>query len=242
MPVLFEEEVDSTNLKLKSMFLEGAIEDATWLIAHSQYAGKGQRGNSWQSEAGKNATLSLYKEVKGLAIDAQFKISMQVALSVARVLSIYLKNVSVKWPNDILVNDKKIGGILIETGVKGNSIGWVIVGIGINIEQKSFVSLPQASSTFLEGAINLKAKDFITQLMPVLLEDLIALQNFSYLEVQQAYEKQLYGFLLRKKFKTPQGQIFEGFIQGINSQGALMIAQSGGIIKAYGLKEISMIF
>lgn len=111
------------------------------LMAREQTAGRGQRGNSWEAEPGKNITLSLMLRPEGIAATAQFAISEAVALGVAdAVVELGVKEVAVKWPNDIYVGDRKIAGILIENSLNGPMISRSIAGIGLNVNQESFRS------------------------------------------------------------------------------------------------------
>ena len=240
MPVIYIEEVSSTNDYLKSMILNNSLEDFTWLVAASQTQGKGQRGNHWQSRPGENLTFSVYKQYTELAIEDQFKIAMQTALAVSRVLSQYVQGVSVKWPNDILVGNKKIGGMLIETSVKGSHINWAIIGIGLNIQQTSFNKLPHATSLALEGVSQLVPAEILKVLITEMTQALKDLEALNFIEVKAAYEAALYGRGLVRQFVTPDGKAFSGVIQGVTRQGALALTLLDGSAETYMLKKISM--
>lgn len=111
------------------------------LMALEQTAGRGQRGNSWEAEPGRNLTLSLMLRPQGLPAARQFEVSEAVALGVADLVAeLGVEDVAVKWPNDIYVGDRKIAGILIENALNGPMIDRSIAGIGLNINQKRFLS------------------------------------------------------------------------------------------------------
>lgn len=111
------------------------------LMAREQTAGRGQRGNSWEAEPGRNVTLSLMLRPEGLPAVRQFEVSEAVALGVAdAVEELGIGDVRVKWPNDIYVGDRKIAGILIENSLTGPMIGRSIAGIGLNVNQREFRS------------------------------------------------------------------------------------------------------
>lgn len=111
------------------------------LMALEQTCGRGQRGNSWEAEPRKNITLSLMLRPEGLPATRQFELSEAVALGVADLLDdLGIEGVSVKWPNDIYVGNKKICGILIENTVAGTLITRSIAGIGLNVNQTQFLS------------------------------------------------------------------------------------------------------
>ncbi|MDE6431375.1 MAG: biotin--[acetyl-CoA-carboxylase] ligase, partial [Duncaniella sp.] len=110
--------------------------------ARRQTAGRGQRGNSWESAPGKNITMSILLRPEGLHPSRQFVISRAVSLAITGVLRRYMpaSAVRVKWPNDIYVDDRKICGILIENVISSASIRQSVVGIGINVNQRRFLS------------------------------------------------------------------------------------------------------
>lgn len=139
------QEVDSTNSEMKRWL--GVCPN---LLSHScvyadfQVSGRGQIGNSWESERNANILLSiLYRPTEPMHVRRQFDISMAAALAVKATVEKYIpgtEKVSVKWPNDVYVGEKKICGILIENTLCGANIGYSIVGIGLNVNQKRFVS------------------------------------------------------------------------------------------------------
>lgn len=112
----------------------------TAVMTREQTAGRGQRGNSWEAEPGKNITMSLMLHPEGLHPARQFVISQAVSLAIVEMLDSYVPDVSIKWPNDIYVGDRKICGILIENAITGSSITRCIVGIGLNVNQTLFLS------------------------------------------------------------------------------------------------------
>lgn len=114
----------------------------TVVLAHEQTAGRGQRGNTWEAAPGMNVTMSMVLRPRGLEPARQFLISQAVSLAVVEVLDTLLPDhtVSVKWPNDIYVGDRKICGILIENVLEGRSIARCTVGLGLNVNQPEFTS------------------------------------------------------------------------------------------------------
>lgn len=108
--------------------------------AEAQTAGRGQRGNSWESEPRMNILMSVLLRPEGIAPSEQFLISQAVSVAIVRVLRHYLPEVRIKWPNDIYVGDRKICGILIENSITATKIIHSIVGIGLNVNQREFHS------------------------------------------------------------------------------------------------------
>ncbi len=115
-------------------------EHGTVVYTDRQTAGRGQRGNSWESEPFKNVTMSILLRPENVAPNQQFWLSEISALAVERVLSKYIGNVSIKWPNDVYYKDFKICGMLIEHSLSGGKINYTIPGIGINVNQRVFLS------------------------------------------------------------------------------------------------------
>ncbi len=108
--------------------------------AVAQTAGRGQRGNSWEAEPGRNLTLSFLLRPEGILPREQFAVSEAVALAVCDTLQAHGIEAEVKWPNDIYVGDKKICGILIEHSLYGHEIRYSIAGVGLNVNQEAFLS------------------------------------------------------------------------------------------------------
>lgn len=133
-------EVDSTNTFLKDALSKSTpLLDGTVIMADKQLAGRGQSGNSWISEAGKNLTFSILLNPVFLAIEKQFDLNMAISLALNDFLNKYTsQGVAIKWPNDSYFHNKKIAGILIENILQGNRIKHAIIGIGLNVNQEDF--------------------------------------------------------------------------------------------------------
>lgn len=132
------EAADSTNTWLT--IHEKEVSSPSLVYCHCQTAGRGQRGNSWESEPGKNITASLIFHPKDFPAARQFEISEAVALALVDYLQSKGVKALVKWPNDIYAADKKICGILVEHVVLGKNVTRSIAGFGLNINQKKFLS------------------------------------------------------------------------------------------------------
>lgn len=234
--------VRSTNDSLKALMLQSSLADFTCLSADSQTAGKGQRGQYWLSEPKKNVCLSVFKKFDNLSVNEQFKISMTTALALHELFCCFYKTVSVKWPNDIFVNGKKIGGILIETGVVSNQVSWAIIGIGLNVLQTKFATLPNATSLALEGHLDMSPNEIMEQLLPILEIRLENMNSMSFSQIKKEYETVLLGFETVRMFEKPGQASFQGVIKGVNHLGNIEIQDNRGNIDTYGLKEIRMLF
>lgn len=151
MKIYWSKMTDSTNLDAFRN-RENALDMTVWASEY-QSAGKGQRGNKWESHAGENLTFSILFKPQHFAATRQHLISMIGALGVTDFLSDQGVNATIKWPNDIYVEDKKICGMLIENSLSGDKLSYSICGIGLNINQTLFPpELPNPTSLSLELA------------------------------------------------------------------------------------------
>jgi len=142
------ESVDSTNNYAMGRIHEGLARDGMVCLTHHQWAGKGQREKSWQSEPRQNLMMSLIIEPGSLLLTQQFLFSAAIALGILDTIpSFEINNWSVKWPNDIYWNDRKAAGILIESVIQGQHWPFAVVGVGMNLNQESFpADIPNAIS------------------------------------------------------------------------------------------------
>ena len=134
------EETTSTNNYLRGLVGKESLPEGSIVVTEYQTAGRGQVGNTWESEPGKNLMFSIILYPDFLPANRQFLISQIAALSVKETLDAYVDGITVKWPNDIYWRDKKICGMLIENDLTGHSLYCSVIGIGININQREFLS------------------------------------------------------------------------------------------------------
>ena len=136
--IIHVEETHSTNSLLREWLEQEPLSTGSVIVADFQTAGRGQVGNVWESARGKNLTFSLVLYPQALPVNQQFLISQIAALSVKETLDAYTEGISIKWPNDIYWQDKKICGMLIENDLSGHNLLRSIIGIGINLNQTIF--------------------------------------------------------------------------------------------------------
>ena len=234
--------IDSTNDYLKEAVRTMTVENYTVVTAEHQTNGKGQRGSTWVSEKGKNLIMSMLVRDFVDAGTTMFDLNIAVALAVIHALdSLDIPQLSIKWPNDIMSDDKKIGGILIENSFKSDNTVDSIVGIGLNVNQIEFKNLPQASSL----AVITKA----TFDKAIILEKIInAIQDHlkSWPNKGQQFQKTYTNLLFKKEelmvFQTSDDSFFKGTIKGITSGGRLVIENDKGMQLDFEIKEVKMIF
>jgi BirA family biotin operon repressor/biotin-[acetyl-CoA-carboxylase] ligase len=139
--VIWLDETDSTNRVAKQMAEETSCKDGTIICAHYQQAGRGQGANVWESEKGKNLTLSVVLFPHALTIQEHLRVNLIMSLAVYDFISaIHPEDIFIKWPNDIYAGGKKICGLLIENSLQGELIRQSICGVGININQTEFIN------------------------------------------------------------------------------------------------------
>lgn len=235
-------EVDSTNNFLKEAVANSTpLPDGTVIMAESQYAGRGQQNNKWNSEPGKNLTFSILLKPTFVALNQQFNINVAISVGIIKALQNVLgKDVKVKWPNDIYFGDDKLGGILIENMVQGSAIKNTIIGIGLNVNQVDFpewVPNPVSVKQILQTDYDLKS----------LLSDICAGIEHAYLrlradktaELMDFYLANLYWFGQVQRFKADE-DVFEGTITGVEKNGQLIVS-SAGAERLYNFKEIEFL-
>ncbi|XRE44221.1 Biotin--protein ligase [Tenacibaculum discolor] len=233
--------IDSTNTFLKNMVSKVVADDFTVVVAKTQTKGRGQMNSEWVVEEGKNLTFSVFSRFTDLDVEKHKYLNFSVSLSVFEVLKeLGLPNLAIKWPNDILSGNKKLGGILIENTLKGSKIVSSVIGIGINVNQDSFSkSLPNASSVK-----NILGKEFdLDILLGSILKKLEGyfrlLEKKEYELLEEAYLKFLYKKNVPTMFKNSQNILFMGKIIGVSKSGSLQIELENETIQEFGLKEVS---
>lgn len=140
VPLIHLNETDSTNRFLNERCDQQPTEELTTVVADFQTSGRGQRGNSWESEADKNLMFSFVLYPTFLEARKQFLLSQIASLAIKEELDTYLSDISIKWPNDIYWKEKKICGMLIENDLAGTHISRSITGVGLNVNQEVFLS------------------------------------------------------------------------------------------------------
>lgn len=235
-------EVDSTNTFLKNLISNTEpVPEGTVILAESQTAGRGQQQNKWYSKTGESLAFSLLLKPAFLPLAQQFNLIRIVSLGVYDALLPLVGNtLKIKWPNDIYVADRKLGGILIENQVQGSVIKNSVVGIGLNVNQTTFPDwVPNATSVkqILHTDYDLKALMF--DICNHIGNWYIKLKAGNESQIQEAYLNALYWLNKPGSFKV-QDTIFGGVITGVSNTGLLQVACNGNTT-AYNLKEIEFL-
>lgn len=209
------------------------------IVAESQTAGRGQRGNSWSSEEGRNLTFSVVLHPVFLPAASQFLLSEAVSLAVADMLAGYGVAAQVKWPNDIYIGGRKTAGILIENDIKGGTLGRSIVGIGLNVNQTEFdPSLPNPTSMKLAAGADFDRSEVLGRLLDALAVRYDALSDGEIGNLERDYHRRLYRAGEPARYSLPDGTEFTGTILGVGSGGELTVGHPDGSTHQYLFKEI----
>ena len=231
-------ETTSTNSLLRELIIKESLSEGSVVVADFQTAGRGQIGNVWESEAGKNLMFSTVLYPTCIPANRQFLISQIAALSVKETLDLYTDHVTVKWPNDIYWKDKKICGMLIENDLMGRNISQSIAGVGININQEVFhSSAPNPVSLF---QITGKQYDIFNILEHIMLRiqiyyDLLQKNNTALITAQ--YERSLFRKEGMYRYKDVNGE-FMANIVCVEPEGRLILEDETQTKRGYMFKEV----
>ena len=240
------DETDSTNQYVRKVRGHGSTGELV-VVADYQTAGRGCGTNTWESERGANLLFSMLIHPTNLPLDAvaspkrlpanrQFLVSMAIANSIAKVLSTYVKHVSIKWPNDIYVGDRKICGILIENRLQGGCIQDSIIGVGLNVNQLRFVSDAPNPVSLANLAGRLFDRE---QLLQQLLEAFDA--EWADLEgVRSRYLPQLYRRTGFHRYRDALSEFYAELVT-VEDDGHLVLRDIDGYTHRYAFKEVQFI-
>ncbi len=216
------------------------LRNLTMVTALRQSAGRGQRGNSWESEPEKNLTFSiLYRPISFPAI-RQFFISEAVALGIVDALKSFGIEAKVKWPNDIYVADKKICGILIEHSIMGREIMHTIAGAGLNVNQERFLSdAPNPVSMCLLLGRHLSLHD-VKERVADAVEKRLG-EDFSHLHADFMHNLWRGDGRYYPYQDTTSGETFEARIEAVEPTGILHLTDRAGALRKYAFKEVAFL-
>lgn len=236
--------VDSTNKYAFTNCRRMEAEEGDVFIASEQFDGKGYHTNRWLSEPGKNLTFSLVLQPDFITPAQQFVITQFISLAIVDLLKglILHENIRIKWPNDIYINDMKVCGILVQNTIIRDAFEYVIIGIGLNVNQMLFpTELPNPTSIiqFLKHEVVLD--DLLNDLLNCINErykQLMMLNDAKAL--QKEYLDHLYHYDKSCVFKD-KNETFKGRITGVGEFGELLIHDESGVTKKYQFKEVEFV-
>lgn len=233
------EEVSSTNDFLRTV---SPTADITVVSASFQTKGRGQMGNTWVSDHGQNALFSLLVCPEGIKASDGFILSQAMALSIRDVLEKQVREVWIKWPNDIYCHGRKICGTLIENVLMGKFVGRSVIGSGINVNQTSFpdgLAAP-ATSLRLQTGTALPPGDIISAVVERFSEYYAEIKDGRYSRIRELYHSSLYLKGQECRFQD-EGGIFTGTISHVENDGHIIIMDSSSSPRRYAFKQVKLI-
>ncbi|MCD8210928.1 MAG: biotin--[acetyl-CoA-carboxylase] ligase [Prevotella sp.] len=233
-------EVDSTNRYLSEYKgLEGEL--MTIVTADYQTLGKGQGNASWESEKKKNLLFSIKLRPKRIPIERGFSILQAHSLAIYDVLKELIKDVTIKWPNDIYYRSKKISGTLTETKISGREISSFILGTGVNINQRLFLSqAPNPVSLYQIIGKRTSRKALLNKIIKRLCSYLELLEDGQFERIDSLYFNALFHRDGIFTYEDSGGR-FKAVIQEIKPSGHIILKRENGILSEYESKQVKFI-
>lgn len=233
-------ECDSTNAYLQRLVVENPLEEGTVISTSFQTKGRGQLTNVWEAEDGKNILCSILLRPTELPIKSQFLISQAISVAIVDVLNSYTDGFYIKWPNDIYYKEDKIAGILIENTLTSAGIGTCIIGLGLNVNQKTFKSnAPNPISLF-----NIIGRETpVPELLQSILERFDKVYSLVYSNVGLLRENYFTNLLFNgqmREYADENGK-FLGKIVDVENDGHLIIEDMEGNKRRYAFKAVTFL-
>lgn len=237
----------STNILAATMAADGTPLPFA-VLCQSQTAGRGQRGNSWESAPGMNITASIVLSPKEVKPADQFVISQAIAVAIVETLRHYMpeysQRIAIKWPNDIYVDSNKICGILIENTLTGNHINRTIIGVGINVNQTEFISpAPNPISMRQLTGKSFDIDEIVTRLCAVtehFTDTLLIPQHYP--SLRERYFSMLWRLSGHHPYiDTASGERFNACISDIAPSGHITLTEPSGHQRTYAFKEVQSV-
>ncbi len=240
---IFLTETESTNSYAIELLKNVNVLDGTLIHTHNQTKGKGQRGNTWFTEKACNLTLSIILNTHHLQISKQFYLSKCAALACYDLMAQYLNksqfDIKIKWPNDILVNKKKIGGILIENVYKGENLKNSVIGVGLNINQKQFKDVQNATSLAQLGyEVNLEKA--LENFCKYFEKYILYLRQNKLNTINELYFNNLFAYKTFHTFKI-NNVVKQLKIDTVYEDGKIALLDENGLLFIFETKEIQFV-
>ena len=238
MEILRYDSLSSTNAVLLEMSKKSA-KSWTAIWTSDQTQGKGYAGNVWTSEKNQNIAVSLLI-VNDLNYSELIYFNQWVCNCICELLGNYSNEVFVKWPNDIIIKNKKVCGVLIETYKSDNQMN-IIIGIGLNVNQEDYSHLPKAGSIFTQTGKKLDLEEILSDLLTKLESSYDFIQNKDWNSIIETYNSNLFRKNKVSAFQS-ENQIFNGIIQEVNELGLLKVKLENNEFKEFKHKEIELLY
>ncbi len=237
----FFQEIDSTNIKAKQLAEEGATH-GTLVIANEQVAGRGRRGKLWESPPGVNIYFTLLSRPE-IEPNRASMLTLVMAVSVAKAIEeVAGVEAGIKWPNDIVVQGKKIVGILTEMSAEPDFVHYIVTGVGINVDEQEFPEELLEKATYLSKETNKKISrtELLVKILEHFEEDYDKFMLHADLtELLKPYEERLVNLGKEVKVLDPQEE-FTGKALAITKEGELLVSKEDGTVKKVYAGEVSV--
>jgi len=235
------EETDSTNKYLREQLSRETLPQFTVITTRFQSSGRGQRGNSWESERGKNLLFSVLLRPNFISAKSQFVISQITSLAIIEALSRFAPGFTIKWPNDIYWNEQKICGMLIENDLAGINISESILGIGVNINQDAFVgNAPNPISLKTITGKEQDNEEILTDILHRLSVCYDLLQQGDMETINNRYHDSLFRKDAFYRYSDKNGS-FSAKIVRVEQDGKLILYTESGEERGYLFKEVQCV-
>lgn len=233
-------ETESTNLYARSVNPSAMV---TLISTDHQTAGRGQRGNSWESAAEKNLLFSLIIKPESIPASQQFSLCELISVAICEVLAMYTENIRIKWPNDIYYRDCKLCGILIEHDLEGSHLSRTIIGVGLNVNQEEFISdapNPISLRQILGHEVERETllKEIVEHFVEVYSQYTLHPTILSRATLHERYTALLYRQGIEATYRDAQG-LFTATLRTVELDGRLILETSQGQQRSYLFKEVS---
>ncbi len=234
------DEVSSTNDFLKNYRLQGK-QKYLLVTAEYQHSGRGSETNQWESARGKNLLFSLSVQPQDLLVKDVFLISEAISMSVCNALNEFYFGFQIKWPNDIYYQDSKVAGILIENDLSGKFIQRSIIGVGVNINQNTFLSdAPNPRSLVQIIGEKTERRFVLEKIIEYFFSYFREMENGSAENLHKQYLEKLYRRNKWHQFCDASGT-FRALIHDVERNGRIVLKCENGEIRKYAFKEIQYI-
>ena len=219
----------STNDLLRQRVSEKSLPEGAVIYTLNQTAGRGQRGNAWLDEPNANLAFSILLQPTFLAATRQAWLNKAIAVATQNAISDFTdRPVTIKWPNDILIDEQKVAGILTEVTIKGTHLQQAIIGIGVNVNNQGFPEeLPRAVSLFQVTGVREDPEKLVNQLCTHIEMAYEHLRAGQLGLIDKAYHAHLF---LKGAYQLyeAKGETFVGAIEKVDEDGRLILKTPKG--------------
>lgn len=234
-------ETDSTMLRLKSEHFAPQPGETILLVTDYQAAGRGQRGTSWEADAGQNLLFGFVFCPDGVPVTHQFALSEALALAVCATLQTYAEGFTVKWPNDIYWHDQKVCGMLLEHTVCGAHLSQTLTGVGANINQRAFRSdAPNPISLWQIMGKEVDRAQVLEEIVRQFAQRYVFIKEKRYDLVHEEYMRHLYRREGYYEYRDKDGAFMARIVK-ISPLGMLTLCRADGTLGEYAFKEVQAI-